>query len=342
MRALRTLPVSRSCLEPRHRFEVRILALGVILQKIVFSAVRLKAKLVAHTVYCEKVPRVRRVALQFLWKPQHVVVYSPRAGVVLVPPSFIEKFIPRNHAMGVPCQELQCLKFLWSNADFLAATSNLGFEKSTVTSAKTYTSAPSGLKRDTRLIDARRRATSFVGAHFQNHARKIPDAVDRESLRWVVPGGVSPNHKRHQGTTSTTYPSKEKAAAESSATGHWSRSQFGCWTVQGVGLFKVAAKVVAAISFFPSAGLPIDSHLRYHRVDSSESPCPFVKPTNKSRSLCLARNKLVFDWCRHRSCLLGSHWGIPPKVAGVRQNAPRRVKYPTRSDKSAHEIAIRV
>jgi hypothetical protein len=162
-------------------------------------------------VYCEKVPRVRRVALQFLWKPQHVVVHSSRAGVVLVPPSFIEKFILRNHAMGVPCQELQCLKFLWSNADFLAATSNLGFEKSTVTSAKTYTSAPSGLKRDTRLIDARRRATSFVGAHFQNHARKIPDAVDRESLRRVVPGGVSPNHKRHQGTTSTTYPSEEKS-----------------------------------------------------------------------------------------------------------------------------------
>jgi len=56
-------------------------------------------------------------------------VHSPRAGVVLVLPSFIEKFIPRNHAMGVPCQELQCLKFLWSNADFLAATSDLGFEK---------------------------------------------------------------------------------------------------------------------------------------------------------------------------------------------------------------------
>jgi hypothetical protein len=34
-----------------------------------------------------------------------------------------------NHAMGFLCQELQCLKFLWSNGDFLAATSNLGFEK---------------------------------------------------------------------------------------------------------------------------------------------------------------------------------------------------------------------
>jgi hypothetical protein len=59
------------------------------------------------------------------------------------------------------------------------------------------------------------------------------------------------------------------------------------------GLFKVAAKVVAAISFPLSAGLPIDSHLKYHSADSSKSPCPFVKPTNKSRSFCLARNKLV-------------------------------------------------
>jgi hypothetical protein len=106
-----------------------------------------------------------------------------------------------------------------------------------------------------------------------------------------------------------------------------------CWTVQGVGLFKVAAKVVAAISFFPSAGLPIDSHLRYHRVDSSESPCPFVKPTNKSRSLCLARNKLVFDWCRHRSCLLGSHWGIPPKVAGVARTPQGALSIPPAATK---------
>jgi hypothetical protein len=35
------------------------------------------------------------------------------------------------------------------------------------------------------------------------------------------------------------------------------------------GLFKVVAKVVAAISFPLSAGLPIDSHLRYRSADSS-------------------------------------------------------------------------
>jgi hypothetical protein len=59
------------------------------------------------------------------------------------------------------------------------------------------------------------------------------------------------------------------------------------------GLFKVAAKVVAAICFPLSAGLPIDSYLRYHSADSSKSPCPFVKPTKKSHSFCRARNKPV-------------------------------------------------
>jgi len=58
-----------------------------------------------------------------------VVVYRPCAGVALVPPNFIEKFIPRDHALGVVCQKLQCLEFLWSKYDLLACTSDLGLGK---------------------------------------------------------------------------------------------------------------------------------------------------------------------------------------------------------------------
>jgi hypothetical protein len=54
----------------------------------------LRYKLIAQAVYCEKVGRVRRVDLQLLSEPQHVVVRCPCAGVALVPPNFIEKFIP--------------------------------------------------------------------------------------------------------------------------------------------------------------------------------------------------------------------------------------------------------
>jgi hypothetical protein len=47
----------------------------------------------------------------------------------LVTPNFIEKFIPRDHALGVLYKELQSLKFLSSNCDSLAAASDLGFGK---------------------------------------------------------------------------------------------------------------------------------------------------------------------------------------------------------------------
>jgi hypothetical protein len=56
---------------------------------------------------------------------------------------------------------------------------------------------------------------------------------------------------------------------------------------------RFAAKVVAAISFPLSAGLPIDSHLSITAPIHRSVLGLFVKPTNKSRSFCLARNKLV-------------------------------------------------
>jgi hypothetical protein len=40
---------------------------------------------------------------------------------------------------------------------------------------------------------------------------------------------------------------------------------------------RFAAKVVAAISFPLSAGLPIDSHLKYHSADPSKRPWPFCE-----------------------------------------------------------------
>src|SRR5579864_286084 len=52
-----------------------------------------------------------------------------RVRVVLVHPNFIEKFIPRDHALGVLRQELQCLEFLCGDRDLLAATSDLRLEK---------------------------------------------------------------------------------------------------------------------------------------------------------------------------------------------------------------------
>src|SRR5271170_5875654 len=58
-----------------------------------------------------------------------MVVHCPRAGAVLVTPNFMERLIPRDDALGVLCEELQRLKFLWSNCDLLAATSDLGLGK---------------------------------------------------------------------------------------------------------------------------------------------------------------------------------------------------------------------
>src|ERR1700722_18279427 len=60
------------------------------------------------------------------------------------------------------------------------------------------------------------------------------------------------------------------------------------------GLFKVVAKVVAAISFPLSAGLPIDSHLRYRSADSSES-LPFCETNQKKPPLLLGSEQTGLD-----------------------------------------------
>jgi hypothetical protein len=56
-----------------------------------FSVVRnepwVKAQTYTQGVYYEKVRRVRRVDLQLLSEPQHVVVHCPCAGVGLVSPN---------------------------------------------------------------------------------------------------------------------------------------------------------------------------------------------------------------------------------------------------------------
>ena len=85
----------------------------------------LRHKLIAQAVHCEEVYRVRGIPLQFLSQLQHVVVYRPCAGVVLVPPDFIEQFISRDHAFGILRQELQRLEFLSSNYNLLTGPSNL-------------------------------------------------------------------------------------------------------------------------------------------------------------------------------------------------------------------------
>ena len=72
---------------------------------------------------------MRRIALQFLPQPQDVVVHRSSTGVVLVTPHFIEKFVSRDHALWVLCQELQRLEFLCSDHDLLAAASDLGLGK---------------------------------------------------------------------------------------------------------------------------------------------------------------------------------------------------------------------
>jgi len=72
---------------------------------------------------------VRRVALQFLSEPHHVVVHRARARVVLVPPDFIEEFVPRDRALSVLGQELECLEFLCGDFDLLASTGDFGLEK---------------------------------------------------------------------------------------------------------------------------------------------------------------------------------------------------------------------
>jgi hypothetical protein len=83
-------------LKSRHRFDVRKSDAPYRMRH---NALR--HKLIAHGVYGEKVCRVRRVALQFLPQPKDVVVHSSRAGVVLVPPNFIEQFIPRDRAFSM-------------------------------------------------------------------------------------------------------------------------------------------------------------------------------------------------------------------------------------------------
>ena len=58
-----------------------------------------------------------------------MVVHRSGTGIVLVTPNFIEEFIPGDCAVGVLCEELQCLEFLCGHCDLFVATSHLGFGK---------------------------------------------------------------------------------------------------------------------------------------------------------------------------------------------------------------------
>jgi hypothetical protein len=61
-----------------------------------------------------------------------VVVHRPCARVVFVPPNFIEKLIPRDHALGVLRQKLQCLNSFGVTMIFSPARVISVLEKSTI------------------------------------------------------------------------------------------------------------------------------------------------------------------------------------------------------------------
>jgi hypothetical protein len=61
------------------------------------------------------------------------------------------------------------------------------------------------------------------------------------------------------------------------------------------GLFKVVAKVVAAISFPLSAGLPIDSHLKVLQRPIHQESLPFCETNQKKPPLLLGSEQTVLD-----------------------------------------------
>src|ERR1700757_1311097 len=58
-------------------------------------------KLVANSVYRQKVPRLRWVVLQLLAQFQDMVVNGPSTRIILIAPNLIKKFISRNDPVGM-------------------------------------------------------------------------------------------------------------------------------------------------------------------------------------------------------------------------------------------------
>src|SRR5450432_2619204 len=84
---------------------------------------------IAYTVHGPEMYRVGWVCFQFLAQLQDMVVHGPGGRVVVVSPDVIEQLIPGDDSLGVLYHEFQCLKFLRSQGDGLAAAQSLHFCK---------------------------------------------------------------------------------------------------------------------------------------------------------------------------------------------------------------------
>src|SRR6266576_1071756 len=80
---------------------------------------------VSHTVYCQKVRRIRRIPLQLLSQLMDMVIHSSGSWMALVAPDFLEKLISRDDTELILNHKLQRLEFLRRKKNLLAATGHV-------------------------------------------------------------------------------------------------------------------------------------------------------------------------------------------------------------------------
>src|SRR5258706_11708597 len=82
-------------------------------------------KFVPHAVYCQKVRRIRRIALQLLPQLMDMGIHSSGSWIALASPHFVEKLISRNNTELILNHKLQRLEFLRRKQNLLAATGHI-------------------------------------------------------------------------------------------------------------------------------------------------------------------------------------------------------------------------